>query len=43
MAEKKVKVIKDGVVKYINQNDLEVYIAMGWTEVKDFSTTFKKV
>lgn len=43
MAEKKVKVIKNGVVKYINQNDLEVYIAMGWAEVKDFSTTYKKV
>lgn len=43
MAEKKVKVMKNGVVKYINQNDLEVYIAMGWVEVKDFSTTFKKV
>ena len=43
MAEKKVKVMKNGVVKNINQNDLEVYIAMGWVEVKDFSTTFKKV
>ena len=42
MAEKKVKIQKNGVVKYVNQNDLEVYIAMGWVEVKDYST-FQKV
>lgn len=43
MAERRIKIQKDGVIKYVNENDLDVYIAMGWVEVKDYSTLFQKV
>lgn len=47
MAERKrVKVIKNGSVKHIYENELPTYIAMGWTELKEYNfktNTFNKV
>lgn len=33
----KVKVTKNGVTKSINKSDLDVYLAMGWIEVVDYT------
>ena len=36
MENNKVKVIKDGIVKTINKEDLPTYIAMGWKEIPTY-------
>lgn len=41
--EKKVKIVKGAETKYIFENELPIYIAMGWKEVKDFANPFNKI
>lgn len=41
--EKKIKIIKGSEIKYVYENELPIYIAMGWTEVKEYVNPFNKI
>ena len=43
MANEKVKVVKDFVVKEIKKKDLPQYLAMGWKEEKFSTPKYNKI